>query len=291
MTATAADAQAGGAQQGGAQQGGAPTETTAPPVLALRDLTITFPPLQRGGGNVKVLDALNLEVRDGEFVAILGPSGCGKSTLLRALGGLLDPRAQLSGEIVVPRDGGGRRATAWMPQRDGLLPWRRALSNAMVGAIAAGVPRDRAHPRAQRLFDEFGLGGFERAWPHELSGGMRQRLALLRTCLAERPVLLLDEPFGGLDPVTRRRMNTWLASVDLTAQTAAADAAASGADAATATGSGVVLVTHDIDEAMMLADRIIVLSDRPGRIVYEAQAHQGHGEPYDRGTLLAALDC
>jgi len=266
-------------------------EATGAPVLAVRDLTITFPPLRRGGAPVTVLDALDLEVRDGEFVAILGPSGCGKSTLLRALGGLLDPRAQVTGAVTVPRDGAGRRATAWMPQRDGLLPWRRALSNAMVGAIAAGVPRDRAFPRAQQLFDDFGLGGFERAWPHELSGGMRQRLALLRTCLADRPVLLLDEPFGGLDPVTRRRMNAWLASVDLTARTAAADAAATDADPVAATGSGVVLVTHDIDEAIMLADRIVVLSDRPGRVVYEALARRGRDARYDRDALLTALDC
>jgi len=267
-------------------------------VLAVRDLTITFPPLRRGGAPVTVLDALSLEVRDVEFVAILGPSGCGKSTLLRALGGLLDPRAHVTGDIIVPHDGAGRRATAWMPQRDGLLPWRGALSNAMVGAIAAGVPRERAVPRAQQLFEEFGLGGFEKAWIHELSGGMRQRLALLRTCLAERPVLLLDEPFGGLDPVTRRRMNAWLASVNLIERTATAEGEANGASGVgvgdgvgDATGSGFVLVTHDIDEAIVLADRIVVLSDRPGRIVHEARALHGGAHRYDRDALLAALDC
>ena len=280
------------AAAGRAQAASAGGDAARAPVLAVRDLTIAFPPLRRGGAPVTVLDRLNLEVRDGEFVAILGPSGCGKSTLLRALGGLLDPRAQVSGDVTVPRDGAGRRATAWMPQRDGLLPWRRALSNAMVGAIAAGVPRDRAYPRAQQLFVEFGLGGFERAWPHELSGGMRQRLALLRTCLTERPVLLLDEPFGGLDPVTRRRMNAWLASVRLTDRAATADASEPDAAHPSAThGSGVVLVTHDIDEAITLADRIVVLSDRPGRIVHQAVAHPGTGDAYDRDALLAALDC
>jgi len=266
------------------------------PVLAVRDLSITFPPARSRGGRggagaagdqgTHVLDALSLELYDGEFVAVLGPSGCGKSTLLRAMGGLLDARAQVSGEITVPRDVNGKRATAWMPQRDGLLPWRRALPNAMVGAIAAGVPLDRAYPRAQRLFVEFGLVGFEKAWPHELSGGMRQRLALLRTCLAERPILLLDEPFGALDPVTRRRMNSWLASVRLTERTAQADAA----DPQAATGSGVVLVTHDIDEAIALADRIVVMSDRPGRVVHEAWAQPSDTDPYDRDALLAALD-
>lgn len=246
----------------------------ATPVITVRDVTITFPSTRRGGADLKVLDAVDLAVSDGEFVAVLGPSGCGKSTLLRALGGLLDPRARMVGHLdVAPGDDGGQ-ATAWMPQRDGLLPWRRALPNAMVGAIAAGVPHDRAYPRAQQLFNEFGLGGFERAWPHELSGGMRQRLALLRTCLAERPILLLDEPFGGLDPVTRRRMNSWLAAMRLTER-----------------GSAVLLVTHDIDEAIMLADRVVVLSERPGRVVYEASAIGGKGPRYDRDALLAALDC
>jgi ABC-type nitrate/sulfonate/bicarbonate transport system ATPase subunit len=109
---------------------------------------------------------------------------------------------------------------------------------------------------------------------------------LLRTCLAERPVLLLDEPFGALDPVTRRRMNSWLASVRLTERTAEADAA----DPQAATGSGVVLVTHDIDEAIALADRIVVMSDRPGRVVHEAWAQPSDTDPYDRDALLAALD-
>lgn len=265
------------------------------PILAVRNLTITFP-ATRGGrdGGLRVLDALSLEVHDGEFVAVLGPSGCGKSTLLRALGGLLDPRAEVSGEVTVAgedsaaKNAAARGATAWMPQRDGLLPWRRAMANAMVGAIAAGVPRDRAYPRAQRLFEDFGLAGFERAWPHELSGGMRQRLALLRTCLADRPILLLDEPFGGLDPVTRRRMNAWLASMRLTERAAAADARAGGAAVA---GSAVVLVTHDIDEAIALSDRIVVLSGRPGRIVHDVRAQRGRDSPYDRTALLAALDC
>lgn len=250
------------------------------PVLAVRNLTVAFPPARAGRGDpVRVLDSVSLEVADGEFVAVLGPSGCGKSTLLRALGGLLDSRAAMTGEVHVPRDSHGNRVTAWMPQRDGLLPWRRALANAMVGAIAAGVPRVQAHARAAELFTEFGLAGFENAWPHELSGGMRQRLALLRTCLSSRPVLLLDEPFGALDPVTRRRMNTWLAELGLTTGTAA--------------GRAVMLVTHDVDEAMTLADRIVVLSERPGRIVYQARATgptSATTTRYDRASLLAALD-
>ncbi len=259
------------------------------PVLAVRNLSITFPPVLKGrrvrgaaaaAQPVKVLDNVSLEVAPGEFVAVLGPSGCGKSTLLRAMGGLLDARARLTGDVTVPRLADGTRATAWMPQRDGLLPWRRALSNAMVGAIAAGVPRDRALPRARALFEDFGLAGFEEAWPHELSGGMRQRLALLRTCLTERPVLLLDEPFGALDPMTRRRMNSWLASLSLT----------SGAGSTTepTAARAIVLVTHDVDEAIALADRIVVLSGRPGRVVHQLQA--AGSDRYDRMALLEALD-
>ncbi|WP_084039066.1 ABC transporter ATP-binding protein [Demequina sp. NBRC 110053] len=269
-----ADARAG-SRASAAGGGGVEIAGDAGPVLEARHLSVAFPGTGargRGSGSVKVLDSLSVAVAPGEFVAVLGPSGCGKSTLLRALGGLLDPRAEVTGDGVVPRDGDGHRATAWMPQRDGLLPWRRALSNAMVGAIAAGVPRERALPRARELFEEFGLSGFEDAWPHELSGGMRQRLALLRTCLAERPVLLLDEPFGALDPVTRRRMNAWLATLDL----------------AGSSDRAVVLVTHDVDEAIALADRIVVMSERPGRIVHEAHA-TGTGR-YDRERLLAALD-
>lgn len=257
-------------------------------VLAVRDLTVSFPPARARrrrdkAGDLPVLDQVDLDVGDGEFVAVLGPSGCGKSTLLRALGGLLDPRAAMSGEVHVPRDTHGNRMTAWMPQRDGLLPWRRALSNAMVGAIAAGVDRDHAQERARELFSAFGLAGFENAWPSELSGGMRQRLALLRTCLSERPVLLLDEPFGALDPVTRRRMNTWLAGMRLTQRTL------TGAPS----GRAVVLVTHDVDEAIVLADRIVVLSERPGRVVHEvraAGAESSSTKRYDRASLLAALD-
>ncbi|WP_062521961.1 ABC transporter ATP-binding protein [Demequina silvatica] len=229
---------------------------------------------------------MSLDVARGSFVAILGPSGCGKSTLLRAIGGLLGPRVAVSGSIDVPVGSDGRRATAWMPQRDGLLPWRRALSNAMVGAIVAGIPRETALPRARRLFQEFGLAGFERAWPHELSGGMRQRVALLRTCMTERPVLLLDEPFGALDPLTRRRMNRWLASLDLAGHGVAGEGTPTGSSSA---GRSVVLVTHDVDEAMALADRVVVMSGRPGRVIADIRS-RGGGTPFDREAILDALD-
>ncbi|MEV0893055.1 ABC transporter ATP-binding protein [Promicromonospora sp. NPDC050262] len=239
-------------------------------VLSASGLSVRF-------GDVLALGGVDLAVADGEFVAVVGPSGCGKSTLLRALGGMLPPGATVSGELTLPTLPDGGAATAWMPQRDGLLPWRRAWSNALLGARIARVPRADAEARAAELFETFGLAGFERAWPHELSGGMRQRLALLRTCLAGRPVLLLDEPFGALDPITRRRMNEWLAGVGL------ADAGRQSERAAGVGQRAVVLVTHDVDEALALADRVVVLGPRPGRVVLDAAAPS-------RDEVLAALE-
>ena len=200
------------------------------------------------GRPLPVLSALDLDVAPGEFVSIVGPSGCGKSTLLKVVAGLLTPTAgtvQVAGEDVIDRPGG----VGYMPQKDNLLPWRRALGNAVLGAEIAGVPAKDAEARALPLFERFGLDGFERAWPSQLSGGMRQRLALLRTFLIDQPVLLLDEPFGALDAITRRSMQTWLQDVWL-------------ADRRT-----VIFVTHDVEEALWLADRVIVLSARPGHVV------------------------
>jgi ABC-type nitrate/sulfonate/bicarbonate transport system ATPase subunit len=246
-----------------------PTEApaTSAPALEVVGLTVTFPGAgRRGVSDVVALHDVDLQVAIGEFVAVVGPSGCGKSTLLRVLAGLTPTGASVTGRSAVGA------ATAWMPQRDGLLPWRRALPNALVGARIAGIDRTVADERARALFDAFGLAGFERAWPHELSGGMRQRLALLRTCLPGRPVLLLDEPFGALDAITRRRMNAWLAGLDLAGH-----------------GRAVVLVTHDVDEALLLADRVVVLSDRPGRVVLDLAVPRD-GSDAARRALLEALD-
>lgn len=246
------------------------------PVVSVRDLRVSF--LGRDDAPVEAVAGVDLDVGDGEFLAVVGPSGCGKSTLLRAVAGLLDGHAWVSGEVRTPH-GRGRSAVAWMPQRDALLPWRRALGNAALGARIAGAPRGQARARAAALLEEFGLAGFEAAWPHQMSGGMRQRLALARTVLADKPVLLLDEPFGALDPVTRRRMNAWLASVDLVAH-----ARSHG------TGSAVMLVTHDVDEALTLADRVVVMSARPGRVVLEHRVDRAAREPHAaREALLTAL--
>jgi ABC-type nitrate/sulfonate/bicarbonate transport system ATPase subunit len=239
--------------------------TTSRELVAVRSLSVTF-------ARTGALDDVSFAIAPGEFVAVIGPSGCGKSTLLRVLAGLVPAGAAVSAdEVRVPTlaDAPERRATAWMPQGDSLLPWRRALPNALVGAAIAGMDREAALARALQMFDEFGLAGFERAWPHELSGGMRQRLALARTCLPGLPVLLLDEPFGALDALTRRRMNAWLAGLSL-----------AGADGA------VLLVTHDVDEALVLADRVLVMSERPGRIVADLATRSC---PDARERVLQAL--
>jgi ABC-type nitrate/sulfonate/bicarbonate transport system ATPase subunit len=215
--------------------------------LRVRGLDVSFTGAD-DGPRLTVIDDLDLDVGAGEFVSIVGPSGCGKSTLLRVVAGLLVPDGggvEVAGEDVVERPG----RVGYMPQKDNLLPWRRALGNAVLGAEIAGVPAKEAEAMARPLFDRFGLAGFEQAWPSQLSGGMRQRLALLRTFLIDKPVLLLDEPFGALDAITRRSMQAWLQDVW-------------SADRRT-----VVFVTHDVEEALWLADRVVVLSARPGRVV------------------------
>ncbi len=200
-----------------------------------------------GNAGLASLRDVSLSVGDGELVCLLGPSGCGKSTLLRIIAGLLQPTngaVLLDGRSIVGRAG----SVAFMPQQDRLLPWRRALDNAVLAAEVHGVERSAARRRAAAAFERFGLSGFEQAWPDELSGGMRQRLALLRTYLADRPLLLLDEPFGALDAITRRSMQSWLQERWL------------------ADRRSMLLVTHDVDEAVLLADRVLVMSDRPGTI-------------------------
>jgi NitT/TauT family transport system ATP-binding protein len=190
-------------------------------------------------GAVEALRDVSLRAAPGEVVAVVGPSGCGKSTLLELVCGLQRP------------DRGSVRAgrAVLMPQRDGLLPWFDALDNAALALRVAGARRRDARAQAGPLFAQLGLEGFERARPHELSGGMRQRVAVARTLLSGAPVLCLDEPFGALDALTRGETQTWLAGV-------------LAADPRT-----VLLVTHDVEEAALLADRVAVLSPRPGRLV------------------------
>jgi NitT/TauT family transport system ATP-binding protein len=202
---------------------------------------ITAEGVVRRFGAVTALDGVDLEVRSGEAVAVVGPSGCGKSTLLELLAGLQAPDGG--------RVEGGGDACALMPQSDLLLPWRDALSNAGLALECAGASKAEARRAAAPLFERFGLKDFEDAFPRQLSGGMRQRVAFLRTLLSGRPALLLDEPFGALDSITRASMQEWLV------ETLAEEPRT------------LVLVTHDVEEALYLADRVMVMSPRPGRIV------------------------
>ena len=196
---------------------------------------------RRNAAPVPALEDVSLTVAAGETVAVVGPSGCGKTTLLELVCGLQAPDA-----------GAVRAAPAvLMPQRDLLLPWLAAIDNAALALRVAGAGRAEARERAHPLFAAFGLEGFERARPDELSGGMRQRVAFLRTLLSGKPVLCLDEPFGALDALTRREMQEWLAG------------------ALAREPRTVLLVTHDVEEAVLLADRVIVLSPRPGRVIAE----------------------
>jgi ABC-type nitrate/sulfonate/bicarbonate transport system ATPase subunit len=213
------------------------------PKLELRGLGKRF-------GELEVLRDLSLEARRGEFVAILGPSGCGKSTALSILTGGTPASA---GEVLVDGavDAVAAGRFAYMPQADALLPWRRVLDNATLGLEVRGTARREARERVRPLLPAFGLDGFEDAYPFQLSGGMRQRAALLRTVVQECDVLLLDEPFGALDALTRAEMQQWLESVWAQFR------------------STVLLVTHDVREAVYLADRVYVLSPRPGRVVAE----------------------
>ena len=207
--------------------------------VRLRDVCKTFASARRGAPPVTALDGLSLDAAPGEFVAVVGPSGCGKTTLLELVCGLTAPDA---GTV-------DAEPAALMAQRDLLLPWASAVENAALALRVGGASRAAARERAGALLRDFGLAGFERARPDELSGGMRQRVAFARTLLAGRPVLCLDEPFASLDALTRAEMQDWLAG------TLAADPRT------------VVMVTHDVEEAVMLADRVVVLSPRPGRVV------------------------
>jgi ABC-type nitrate/sulfonate/bicarbonate transport system ATPase subunit len=207
---------------------------------------------EEDGQTLQALDDISLTVRDGELVALIGPSGCGKSTLLDIVSGLF---AQTSGDVAIDGEHlpASRRLghAAYMRQRDLLMPWRTALDNAALALQVHGVPMGRARQIARDRFPEFGLEGFEDAYPAQLSGGMRQRVAFLRTVLTERRLLLLDEPFGALDALNRVSLQTWLLSLWEWER------------------QGVILVTHDVDEAIFLADRVVVLSHRPGTIVHE----------------------
>jgi ABC-type nitrate/sulfonate/bicarbonate transport system ATPase subunit len=217
------------------------------PKISLQHIAKTY---VQNGEMLPVLDEITLAVQPGEFVSLIGPSGCGKSTIFQIITGLV---RQDNGIINI--DGRetdrGVRKMGYMPQKDLLLPWKRLLDNAVIPLEISGVPRREAETKVRELLPVFGLAGFERAYPSELSGGMRQRAALLRTMLIDSDILLLDEPFGSLDAMNREKMQEWLLSVWEKFR------------------RSVLFITHSIDEAVFLSDRIYVLSDRPARVTLE----------------------
>lgn len=198
-------------------------------------------------GSLLALDGIDLSVGDGEFVAIVGPSGCGKSTLLRILGGLLSPTegtVSLEGEPLLSP----RRQVGFVFQKVNLMPWRSVLHNVTLPLEVSGMPRARAVQKAQELLTLVGLEEFGEVFPRQLSGGMAQRVAIARALIGHPEVLLLDEPFGSLDALSREQMNLELLRIWQAHRVTA------------------VMVTHDLQEAIFLADRVLVMSPRPGRI-------------------------
>jgi ABC-type nitrate/sulfonate/bicarbonate transport system ATPase subunit len=199
-------------------------------------------------GDTVALQATTLEIERGSFVSVVGPSGCGKSTLFNVISGLIAPdegKIDFDGQEITGRTG----HVGYMLQKDLLVPWRTVMGNITLAASLKGTVRDEDRTEARRIADRYGLGEFLNHYPHSLSGGMRQRVALMRTLATNQPLLLLDEPFGALDSQTRLEMQQWLLSVwrDF--------------------GRTVLFVTHDVDEAVFLSDRVVVMSPRPGRVV------------------------
>ena len=216
------------------------------PILTVQDLSITFPDRN---GSLDALEEVSFTVQPREFVCVLGPSGSGKSTLLRILAGLLGPT---SGSFNFK---GGRPGIGMVFQQSNLMPWRTALENITLPLEIQGIPAGEAHARAQDLIDLVGLQGFESSWPRDLSGGMAQRVAIARALVHDPDILLLDEPFGSLDALTRERMWTELSNIWQKRR------------------KTVLMVTHSISESLFLADRVLVLTQRPGRIKLDLQVN------------------
>lgn len=213
--------------------------------LRLEKLSMTF---ATATGSFQALAPVNLDIEAGRFISLIGPSGCGKSTIFNIVAGLQIPS---TGKVLI--DGEDATGTigrvGYMLQKDLLLPWRTVLDNVVLGMEVQGVPVQEARERAAPFMKRYGLGGFENQYPSALSGGMRQRAALLRTLLLDNDIVLLDEPFGALDAQTKAQMQEWLLQLfqDF--------------------GRTVIFVTHDVEEAVFLSDDIYVMASRPGRVV------------------------
>jgi ABC-type nitrate/sulfonate/bicarbonate transport system ATPase subunit len=214
--------------------------------VEVEGLAVSFP--TETGRDFEAIGDLTLAVGEGEFVSILGRSGCGKSTLFNAVAGLIEPNAgtvRCDDQVINGKPG----HAGYMMQRDHLFPWRTVRDNVAVGCDVLGESKRESRRRAEALFPRFGLAGFEDFYPGALSGGMRQRAALLRTMLLERHLLLLDEPFGALDAITRAEMQAWLLEIWEEFRRT------------------VLFITHDVEEAVFLSDRVVVMGGPPGRVL------------------------
>ena len=249
-----------------------------PAAMKVRGVSKTY---RDGSRTVKALEGADVDIPDGNFVSIVGPSACGKSTLLNLFCGLDKPD---SGSIEAPVLGNGDLLgrIGYMPQQDTLMPWRNVTDNATVGLECLGCGREDARRRAREHMDRFGLSGFELSYPGQLSGGMRQRVAMLRTFLCGRKINLLDEPFGKLDAITRASMQSWLL------------------DYWQDNRCTIVFVTHDIDEALFLSDVVHLMCPRPGRITLSLEVDIPRPRKYEdvvtsaqfnglKATLLQSL--
>ncbi|MEK3712420.1 ATP-binding cassette domain-containing protein [Paenibacillus sp. FSL R7-0333] len=222
---------------------------TVPPALEVSGISKSFKHRRR---ETQVLDQVSLTVEPQEFVSIVGPSGCGKSTLFHIIGGLTLPdtgTVRMNGIPVT----GQRGKISYMPQQPALFPWRSTLDNVLLGGELQGAPQREAREAARHWLAKIGLGGFERAYPHMLSGGMQQRAAFLRAMLAPQELMLLDEPFSALDALTREQMQRWL--LELWEENR----------------RSVLFITHNIEEALLLSTRIYVFSGRPGSVLHTVE--------------------
>jgi len=222
--------------------------------LAVKKLTFGFEK------DKLIFDRLDFDITGGQFVALLAPSGIGKTTLFRLLAGQLKP---LSGELHIRDHAIANARIGYMPQRDCLMPWRNVLDNAALGLELSGMKKKEARLKAAELLPQFGLSGTENSYPHELSGGMRQRVSFLRALLGGSPVLLLDEPFSALDALIRIQMQEWLLQVWEQHQ------------------KTILFITHDVEEALLLADRVLVAASSPVSTLHEIMVGLPRPRSYD----------